>query len=191
MRETRTADRTQPLGEITDAGGGPGRDGGAMIPFSDGLSARSFPFVNVAIIVANFAVWIFYELPHLNQSIAHASFYPCTVNGSCHGPESWTVSWLTAMFLHGSWDHILGNMVFLAVFGKNVEDRLGHLPYLLFYVAGGFVATLTQTVMTLLAGSAAAATVPSLGASGAIAAVLGAYFVFYPNSRVLGLVFVF
>jgi len=162
-----------------------------MIPLSDGMPARRFPVVNVTLIAACFAVWLFYELPHLDSSIVHASFYACTVDGSCRGPEPWGVSWFTAMFMHGSWDHILGNMVFLAVFGKNVEDRLGHLPYLLFYVAGGFVATLTQTVMTLLAGSAAAATVPSLGASGAIAAVLGAYFVFYPNSRVLGLVFVF
>ena len=164
---------------------------GRMIPLSDGLRARSFPFVNLAIIVANFAVWIFYELPHLNHSIAHASFYPCTVNGSCHGPESWSVSWLTAMFLHGSWGHILGNMVFLAVFGKNVEDALGHVRYLVFYLAGGFVATFTQTAITLLFSSAAAARVPNLGASGAIAAVLGAFFVLYPTAQVLGLVVVF
>jgi membrane associated rhomboid family serine protease len=162
-----------------------------MIPLSDGMPARRFPVVTVTLIVACFAVWLFYELPHLDASIAHASFYPCTVDGSCHGPEPWVVSWFTAMFMHGSWDHILGNMLFLAIFGKNVEDRLGHLPYLLFYIAGGFVATLTQTVMTLLAGSDAAAAVPTLGASGAIAAVLGAYFVFYPNARVLTLVLVF
>ena len=162
-----------------------------MIPLSDGLHARRFPIVNVSLIVANFAVWIFYELPHLDASILHASFYPCTIAGSCHGPEPWGISWFTAMFMHGSWDHILGNMLFLAIFGKNVEDRLGHLPYLLFYVAGGFVATFTQTAMTLLAGSEAAAAVPTLGASGAIAAVLGAYFVFYPNARVLTLVVVF
>ena len=57
-----------------------------MLPLSDGLRARRFPWVNVALIVANFAVWIFYELPHLGSSIFHASFYPCTVNGSCQGP---------------------------------------------------------------------------------------------------------
>ena len=162
-----------------------------MIPLSDGMPARRFPIVNVTLIVACFAVWLFYELPHLDSSIAHASFYPCTVDGSCDGPEPWGISWFTAMFMHGSWDHILGNMLFLAIFGKNVEDRLGHLPYLLFYIAGGFVATLTQTAMTLLAGSEAAAAVPTLGASGAIAAVLGAYFVFYPNARILTLVVVF
>jgi membrane associated rhomboid family serine protease len=96
------------------------------------------------------------------------------------------------MFMHGSWDHILGNMLFLAIFGKNVEDAFGHLRYLAFYVAGGFVATMTRTAATLLAGSAGSAHVPVLGASGAIAAVLGgAYFVLYPNSRVLTLVLVF
>jgi membrane associated rhomboid family serine protease len=161
-----------------------------MIPLSDGIPARRFPFVNVALIVACFAVWLVYELPQLDSAISHASFYPCTVDGSCGGPEPWALSWLTAMFMHGSWDHILGNMLFLAIFGKNVEDRLGHLGYLAFYVVGGFVATMTQTLVTLLAGTAADASVPTLGASGAIAAVLGAYFVFYPNSRVLTLVVV-
>jgi membrane associated rhomboid family serine protease len=162
-----------------------------MIPLSDGIPARRFPYVNVALIVANFAVWLLYELPHLQSSVFHASFYPCTVTGACHGPEPWGVSWFTAMFLHGSWDHILGNMLFLAIFGKNVEDAFGHLRYLAFYVAGGFVASMTQALVTLLAGTAAEGRVPTLGASGAIAAVLGAYFVLYPNSRVLTLVLVF
>jgi rhomboid family protein len=162
-----------------------------MIPLSDGISARRFPIVNVMLILANFAVWIFYELPHLNSSVYHASFYACTVNNTCQGPLPWEISWFTAMFMHGSWDHILGNMLFLAVFGKNVEDAFGRLRYLLFYIAGGFVANATQTAITLAAGSAASARVPMLGASGAIAAVLGAYFVLYPNSRVLTLVLIF
>jgi membrane associated rhomboid family serine protease len=159
-----------------------------VLPLSDGIPARRLPIVNLSIIVANFAVWLFYELPHLRSAVFHASFYPCTVNNSCHGPESWGVSWITSMFLHGSWDHILGNMLFLAVFGKNVEDAFGPIRYLAFYLAGGFVATMTQTAMTLLFGTSAEARVPNLGASGAIAAVLGAYFVLYPSSTVLGLV---
>jgi hypothetical protein len=162
-----------------------------MLPLSDGLPARRFPVVNVSLIVANFAVWIFYELPHLNASVHHASFYPCTVDGSCDGPEPWGVSWITAMFMHGSWSHILGNMLFLAIFGKNVEDAFGSLRYLIFYFAGGFVAMMTQTAMTLFFGTGAEAHVPNLGASGAIAAVLGAYFVLYPESKVLTLVVVF
>jgi hypothetical protein len=162
-----------------------------MLPLSDGIPARRFPFVNVAIIAANFAVWIFYELPHLQSSIFHASFYPCTVDGSCHGPEPWGISWITSMFLHGSWDHILGNMLFLAVFGKNVEDAFGHLRYFFFYIAGGFVAMMTQTAVTLLFGTASAARVPNLGASGAIAAVLGAFFILYPTARIRTLMLVF
>src|SRR5215831_21399759 len=153
--------------DLSDAARAGGQHAAHMIPLSDRIGARRFPFVNVAIIVANFAVWLFYELPHLDSSLYHASFYPCTVNGSCHGPEPWGVSWITAMFMHGSWSHILGNMVFLAVFGKNVEDAFGHLRYLAFYFAGGFVATMA---MTLLFGSAAEARIPNLGASGAIAA---------------------
>ena len=84
------------------------------------------------------------------------------------------------MFLHGGWDHILGNMLFLAIFGKNVEDAFGQLTYLVFYFAGGFAAMMTQTAMTPLFGTAQDARVPELGASGAIAAVLGAYFLLYP-----------
>ena len=159
-----------------------------VLPLSDGLRARRFPFVNWALVVACFAVWLLYELPDLNHAVFHASFYPCSVNSSCRAPQSWGVSWITSMFLHGSWDHILGNMLFLAVFGKNVEDAYGHLRYLALYFAGGFVATLTQTAVTLLFGTDAAARVPNLGASGAIAAVLGAFFVLYPTSTVFGLI---
>jgi len=93
------------------------------------------------------------------------------------------------MVLHGSWDHILGNMLFLAIFGKNVEDAYGPLRYLVFYFAGGFAAMMAQTGMTLWFGTAADARVPELGASGAIAAVLGAYFILYPGSRVTTWIF--
>ena len=162
-----------------------------MLPLSDGLHPRRFPIVNVALIAANFAVWILYELPHLGSAVYHASFYPCTVDNACTGPEPWGISWFTAMFMHGSWSHILGNMLFLAIFGKNVEDAFGHLRYLAFYIAGGFVAMMTQTAVTLLFGTAAAARVPNLGASGAIAAVLGAFIVLYPTARIRTLVLVF
>jgi membrane associated rhomboid family serine protease len=162
-----------------------------VLPLADGLPARRFPIVNVLLIAANFAVWILYELPHLDSSVREASFYPCTIDGSCNGPLPWEISWITAMFMHGSWDHILGNMLFLGVFGKNVEDAFGHVGYLAFYIAGGLVATVTQTAMTLLAGTTADALVPSLGASGAIAAVLGAYFVLFPGAQILGLIGVF
>jgi rhomboid family protein len=155
-----------------------------MLPLSDGLPARRFPVVSVLLIVANFAVFLLCELPHFNAAVYHASFYPCSVAGACRAPEPWGLSWITAMFLHGGWDHILGNMLFLAIFGKNVEDAFGSPGYLGFYFAGGFAAMMTQTAMTLPFGTAGEARVPELGASGAIAAVLGAYLVLYPGSRV-------
>ncbi len=161
-----------------------------MLPLSDGVPTRRFPIVNTLLIVANVVVWLVYELPDLDSAVAHASLYPCTVAGTCHGPEPWGISWFTAMFLHASWSHIAGNMLFLAVFGNNVEDAFGRVKYLLFYVAGGFVAAMVQTGATLVAGTAADARVPTLGASGAIAAVLGAYIVLYPTRAVLGLFFI-
>jgi membrane associated rhomboid family serine protease len=96
-----------------------------MLPLSDGLHPRRFPFVNVLLIAANLAVWILYEIPHLKSAVYHASFYPCAVDGSCHAPEPWGISWFTAMFMHGSWDHILGNMLFLAIFGKTSRTHSG------------------------------------------------------------------
>jgi hypothetical protein len=162
-----------------------------VLPLSDGLPARSFPVVNVALIAANIAVWLFYELPDLNGAVAQASFYPCDVDNTCDAPLPWVVSWFTAMFMHGSWDHLLGNMLFLAIFGKNVEDAFGHLRYLAFYIAGGFAATVLQTTMTLGFSSDADAQVAMLGASGAISAVLGAFLVLYPHARIKTLVLVF
>jgi membrane associated rhomboid family serine protease len=162
-----------------------------MLPLSDGLPARRFPLVNVTLIAVNIAVWLFYEVPHLDASVEHASFYPCSVSGACHGPLPWAVSWFTAMFMHGSWAHLAGNMLFLAIFGNNVEDAFGRLGYLAFYIAGGLAAVVVQAAATLLAGTAADARVPTLGASGAIAAVLGAYIVLYPHAKVFGLIVVF
>ncbi len=153
-----------------------------MIPLSDGVPVRRFPLVNVALIAANFAVFLFYELPDRDAAISHASFYPCSIQNACSTTEPWGVGWITAIFLHASWGHLLGNMLFLAIFGKNVEDAFGRIGYLIFYFVGGFVATMVQTDMTLV--STASDTGPTLGASGAIAAVVGAYFVLYPNSRV-------
>jgi membrane associated rhomboid family serine protease len=162
-----------------------------VLPLSDGLPARRFPVVNVTLIAANIAVWVFYELPDLEGAVAQASFYPCDVENTCESSLPWGISWFTAMFMHGSWDHLLGNMLFLAIFGKNVEDAFGRLQYLAFYVAGGFAATALQTVMTLGFASDADARVPMVGASGAISAVLGAFLVLYPHARIKTLVLIF
>jgi membrane associated rhomboid family serine protease len=158
-----------------------------MIPFSDGIPARRFPVVNVTLIVANFAVFLFYELPNQDAAIHQASFFPCDVTHACHLGIPWGVSWITSIFMHVGWLHILGNMLFLLIFGKNVEDAFGRLGYLAFYLGGGLAATITQTAVTLFFGTAADAHEANLGASGAIAAVLGGYIVLYPKSRILTL----
>ncbi len=150
------------------------------------------PPVRAQLIATNFAVWLFYELPNLNAAVNHASFYPCGVDNSrrpFRAPEPWGISWITAMFLHGSWDHVLDNMLFLAIFGKNVEDAYGPLRFLLFYFAGGFAAMIAQTGISLWFGTPADGWTANLGASGAVAAVLGAYFVLYPGSKVTTWIF--
>ena len=159
-----------------------------MIPLYDSIPGRRFPVVTVALIVANCAVFLFYELPNRDAAIDQASFFPCDVTHACHLGLPWAVSWITSMFMHASWVHILGNMLFLLIFGNNVEDAFGRLGYLAFYLGGGIAATVLQTAVTLLFGTAADARSANLGASGAIAAVLGAYIVLYPKSRIFGLV---
>jgi membrane associated rhomboid family serine protease len=143
-----------------------------------------FAIVNLAIIVANF--WgCGSSIAPAPASVRVARLVQwCTVEGDCHRALPWAVSWFTSRSIR-TWDHMLGNMLFLAIFGENVEDAFGRLRYLGFYIAGGVAATALQVAMTLLAGTEAAEAVPKLAASGAIAAVLGAYFVLYPNSRVL------
>jgi membrane associated rhomboid family serine protease len=158
-----------------------------MIPLYDSNPGRRFPVVTVALIVANFAVFLFYELPNQDAAIHQASFYPCDVTQACHLGLPWLVSGITAMFMHAGWFHILGNMLFLLIFGNNVEDAFGRLGYLAFYFGGGIAATVVQTAVTLLFGTADDARVANLGASGAIAAVLGAYILLYPKARVFGL----
>jgi membrane associated rhomboid family serine protease len=140
------------------------------------------------LIVANVAVFLLYELPNRDAAISQASFFPCDVTDACHLGLPWAVSWITSMFMHASWFHILGNMLFLLIFGNNVEDAFGRLGYLAFYLGGGVAATVVQTAITLLFGTADDARSANLGASGAIAAVLGAYIVLYPKARIFGLV---
>jgi hypothetical protein len=163
-----------------------------MLPLSDGIRSREFPIVNVALIATNVLVWVLYQLPNLDRSVTELAFHPCEVDRSCSVVgQDWPITVLTSMFMHGSWDHLLGNMLFLAVFGKNVEDAFGHFRYLVFYLAGGVAAAALQTVMTLQFSSDADARIPMLGASGAIAAVMGAYFVLYPNARIKTLLGIF
>jgi membrane associated rhomboid family serine protease len=123
-------------------------------------------------------------------------FYPCAVDGPCHLPPGfhalpWYEGVFTGMFMHATWAHILGNMLFLWIFGNNVEDAFGHAAFFFWYLVAGVVAMATQTFVTLEYAGVRAASIPNIGASGAIAGVLGAYFVLYPRARVLTLIFIF
>ena len=160
-----------------------------MLPLRDNVPTRSFPVVTIALIVVNMLVWVLYQLPDLLGSVNELAYHPCEVESSCPTVgHDWQLTALTAMFLHAGWLHLLGNMLFLWIFGNNVEDALGGLRYLVFYLAGGFAATAAQTFVTLSYATDADATIPNVGASGAISAVLGAYLVLLPHAKVLTLI---
>jgi len=162
-----------------------------MLPIRDDTPSRTFPLVTFLLVLANGLVWL-WEVSlgggtALNHFYYQFGFVPGVLTGVYEAP-SWAIApyfltTLTSMFIHGSWSHILGNMLFLWIFGNNIEDHLGHNKYLLFYLAGGVVAALVQ----LLSGPTSE--IPTIGASGAIAAVMGAYFFLYPKAKVQTLVF--
>lgn len=164
-----------------------------MLPLTDMVRPRRLPVVTIGLIVANFAVWLAYELPHgVDSAVDTLGARACSLNGSC--PDSHGVGWpyalFTSMFGHASWAHIVGNMVFLAVFGPRVEDglgrlRFGRLRFLLVYLLAGVGADALFDGTTLAFASAHDATVPGIGASGAISGVLAAYVVAHPFDRVL------
>ena len=147
-----------------------------MIPLRDVIPSRTTPYITVTIIFLNAAAWFFEltlpgdVLPIFLQvyGIVPARFHALTL--------------LTSMFLHGSWMHVIGNMWYLWIFGDNVEDRVGHGRFIVFYLLCGIAAALGQIFID------PASTLPTIGASGAIAGVMGAYFVLYPRSRVLTLI---
>ena len=165
-----------------------------MLPLFDNIPVRRFALLTYALIAANLAVFV-WELGARGSRVDHYAFYPCAVSGPCLAAARDHVPWpegtLTAMFMHASWLHILGNMLFLFIFGNNVEDVMGRIRFIVFYLAGAFAAALTQTYVTLHWSGAAAASIPNVGASGAIAAVLGAYLVLLPHARVTALLFGF
>jgi membrane associated rhomboid family serine protease len=164
-----------------------------MFPIKDDQPRYSTPFVNTFLIVLNILIFfyqwtlgprgddqfvrVYGEVPaHLAAFLAGSSRYtlPAVV-----------IPFFTSMFLHGGWMHVLGNMWFLYIFGDNVEDYLGHFKYLLFYLLSGLFAMATQVAVY------PHSNVPTVGASGAIAGILGAYFLLYPRARVLTWFFVF
>jgi membrane associated rhomboid family serine protease len=146
-----------------------------MIPLRDVIPSRTTPYVTITIIVLNTLAWLFeLSLPHddLNQVL--------TAYGVVPAYFSWPTL-ITSMFLHGGWMHVIGNMWYLWIFGDNVEDSLGHGRFIVFYLLCGIVAAFGQILIQ------PDSTLPTIGASGAIAGVMGAYFVLYPQSRVLTL----
>jgi membrane associated rhomboid family serine protease len=147
-----------------------------MIPLRDVIPSRTTPYITVTIIILNAVAWLFeVSMPREDLAVflqiygvVPAAFIPSTL--------------ITSMFLHGGWSHVIGNMWYLWIFGDNVEDRLGHGRFILFYLLCGIVAAFGQILMD------PGSTLPTIGASGAIAGVMGAYFVLYPHSRVLTLI---
>jgi membrane associated rhomboid family serine protease len=155
-----------------------------MIPLRDANPSRTFPFVNYVFIVLN-ALAFFLELSQgraFSEFIVRFGIVPARFLGTEGVSLREGMTLISSMFLHGGWMHILGNMWFLHIFGDNVEDRLGHARYVLFYLLSGVGAALTQVALN------PASAVPMVGASGAIAGVMGAYVLMYPRARIVTLV---
>jgi membrane associated rhomboid family serine protease len=147
-----------------------------MIPLRDVIPSRTTPYITITIIVLNGLAWLF-EVSMPERQLNQFLYLYGVVPASFSAPTL-----ITSMFLHGSWSHVIGNMWYLWIFGDNVEDRMGHARFLIFYLLCGIVASFGQIAMN------PQSTLPQIGASGAIAGVMGAYFVLYPHSRVLTLI---
>jgi membrane associated rhomboid family serine protease len=164
-----------------------------MLPIKDDQPRYSTPWVNGFLIGLNLVIFFFeFTLDPRSLDLLARQFgvVPSHLVAFLSGSPKYSLldvvlPFFTSMFLHGSWMHVIGNVWFLFIFGDNVEDYLGHFKYLVFYIFVGLIAMATQVMVSLHS------TVPTLGASGAIAGVLGAYFVLYPRARVLTWFFVF
>jgi membrane associated rhomboid family serine protease len=146
-----------------------------MFPVGDDNSQRrTVPYVTFALVGLN-VLFFLIELSGGDKFIEEWAFIPARFS---QAPEANAVTIFSAMFMHGGWLHLFGNMLFLWIFGDNVEDRFGHLKFLIFYLLAGIAATFAQYAVSPESG------VPNVGASGAIAGVLGAYILMFPQSRV-------
>jgi len=160
-----------------------------VVPLRDDNPTSITPFVTYALVGANIFIFL-YQLtltpPQLQAFFRSAALVPCQFSATCPIPVNqqlpeWTTLF-TSQFLHGGFLHIAGNMLFLWIFGNNVEDRLGHIKFLIFYLSCGALAALTQWFFSQNS------SIPSLGASGAIAGVMGAYILRFPRAQVLTLI---
>ncbi len=159
-----------------------------MIPLRDTTRSANFPVINTVLIVSNVIVF-FYEI-YLGQGINRFIFQHGLIPGSLFSSINMGIverfsPFFTSLFIHGGFLHLLGNMLFLYIFGDNVEDKMGHFRYLAFYIMCGFAAAVFQTLTNIHS------TIPMIGASGAISGVLGAYLIFFPKSRILTLLPIF
>jgi len=164
-----------------------------VIPLRDRNPTRRTPVITIGLIAACFVTFaIELSVTAAGGDLALARFFdqwgavPAEITRALENGDYFSraiLGMFTSMFLHGGWLHILGNMLFLWIFGNNVEDRMGRIPFLLFYLVGGITAALTQVLID------PSSRVPLVGASGAIAAALGAYIVLFPGARILSLVF--
>lgn len=167
----------------------------STLPLRDTIPSRSFPIINIALIGINISVFI-YELTLTKRSLLELvqafGVVPQHYFSALRGVSAdflldvdsihLLLPLVSSMFLHGGWLHILGNMLYLWIFGDNVEDSMGHFRYLLFYLLSGTIAGLAHILIN------PSSTVPTIGASGAIAGVLGAYFILFPRARIITLV---
>jgi membrane associated rhomboid family serine protease len=156
-----------------------------MLPYRDNIKAYRLPVITWGLIGVNIIVFFFelMEGPNLDQVFFQFGLVPAYVTAGTYGPRYEIVPFLTSMFMHSGWLHIGGNMLYLYIFGNNVEDRMGHVPFLFFYLLSGVGAALLHLATD------PSSMVPTVGASGAIAGVMGAYFVLYPKARVRSVVF--
>jgi len=153
-----------------------------LIPLRDSIRSRHFPVINVLLIAVNVLVFLYeMTLPEKQVDILFRTYGLVPAKFATAGTAS-VVPLLTSQFLHGGPLHVGGNMLYLWVFGDNIEDRMGHLRYLLFYLLLGAVSGFTHLLFNFNS------TIPTVGASGAVAGILGAYFITYPRSRILALI---
>ncbi|RMA97198.1 rhomboid family intramembrane serine protease [Hydrogenothermus marinus] len=153
-----------------------------MIPIKDNIPTRNIPIINYSLIILNIIVFI-YEITLSKQEL-ELFFHTWGLLPVDLMNLHW-INFLTAMFIHGGFAHLFGNMLFLYVFGDNVEDALGKIRYILLYILSGLGAALLQSVISLMSGSL---NIPMIGASGAISGVLAAYVKLYPEAKVLTII---
>jgi len=151
-----------------------------MFPIRDSAPRRGFPIINLLIIGANVGIFVMQLLaPDFEEFVFRYGFVP--VRFEIFNPATYSPI-LSSIFMHGGFMHILSNMWFLHIFGDNVEDRLGHISYLIFYLLGGFFATMVQYIFNI------GSNIPMIGASGAVSAVAGAYFLLFKRHTIEALI---